>query len=137
MRFKRYPNHAFEWTRRKELAAVRKLAKVRERAPLFADQIAELQPSIEQVRSARVEAWDRTDRSMRDRRARHWREVRARLALVPAGDRLQLRRYWDEHPAFPGDLFYLSYVVRRYEAEGLASIAPVKPAHLVGRAARG
>lgn len=125
MRFKRYPNHAFEWTRRKELAAVRKLAKVRESAPLFADQIAaELRPSIEQVRAARVEAWDRADRSMRDRRAKHWREVRARLALVPAGDRLQLRRYWDEHSAFPGDPFYLSCVVLRYEAEGLASIAP-------------
>lgn len=128
MRFKRYPNHAFEWTRRKELAAVRKLAKERESAPLLADQIAELQPSLEQVRAARTEAWDRTDRRMRSDRARAWRSVRARLAQIPAGDRAQLRRYWDEHPAFPGDPFYLSYVIRRYVAEGLASIAPTQPA---------
>jgi len=137
MRFKPYGRYTFVWTARKELAALRKMTRERESAPLFAEQIAELQPSIEEVRAARAAAWGQTGRRMRDARARDWRKVRSRLALIPLADRAQIRRYWNQHPSFPGDPFYLSYVLRRFEAEGLASIAPVTFDRPLRRSPRG
>lgn len=122
MRFDRYGRNAYEWTSRKEAAAARKLRKERESAPLFADEIAERQPSLEEIRDARLAAVAKTERNHRARLAEGWRTVRSKVRQIPLPDRAVVLDYWNTHRHFPGTPFYLGYVVRQYIAGGLAAL---------------
>ena len=122
MRFDRFGRHAYEWTPRKEAAAARRLRKERESAPLFAEQIAELQPSLESIRATRLAAVAKTEVNQRARLAAGWRKIRSEVQVIPAADRKAVLAYWNQHKHFPGTPFYLGYVVRQYHAGGLAAL---------------
>ena len=122
MRFKPYGRYAFEWTQRKEAAAARRLRREREAYPLFAEQIAQQQPSIDAIRQRRIEQSAKTERDMRARQAARWRAVRAQVFAIPASDRAELLRYWNAHRWFPGEPQHLGYLIRKYEKGGLAAL---------------
>lgn len=102
MRFKKWPRHAFTDTHRKRVALRRKQRLERESLPLFAEQIAEEQPSEDRVMQDRAKAW--SDQELRDRQARadKWRDARRRIAALSDDDRRAFRRVWDCAP-YPAD----------------------------------
>ena len=122
MRFKPYGRYAYEWTQRKEAAAVRRLRREREAYPLFAEQIGEQQPSIDDIRERRLAQSAKTECAMRARQAASWRAVRARFFAIPASDRAELLRYWNAHRWFPGEPTHLNYLIGKYEKGGLAAL---------------
>lgn len=113
MRFKSWPRHAFTDTPRKRAALRRKQRMEREALPLFADQIAEEQPSEDQVMESRARAW--SDQEIRDRgnRAEKWREARRMIDEMPEDERRAVRKAWDCAP-YPADPSYLLSVLHSY-----------------------
>lgn len=113
MRFKSWPRHAFNDTPRKRAALRRKQQKERDAFPLLADQIAEEQPSEDQVMQERAVAW--SEHEDRDRRARaeKWREARRIIAALPDAERHAVRKAWDCAP-YPADPSYLLSVLHSY-----------------------
>ena len=126
MRFTRYQKHAFVWSHRKELAVVRRMRLEREAYPLFSDQIEAVQLSVEQVHEMRVVRAAKSELDFRQYRARAWRELRLKVAAVPALDRPALLRYWNEHRHFPGTPIYLAFVLRQYRDGGLTALGQKK-----------
>jgi hypothetical protein len=108
MRFTRRERFGeFQWTSRKEAAARRSLKREQERLPLFAAQIAEEQPSIEEIRRRRTIAWTDSEQTWRQLKARHWRQARSRLRLEPVARQKIMLEYWNTHRWYPGDPLYL------------------------------
>ncbi|WP_299155066.1 hypothetical protein [uncultured Tateyamaria sp.] len=102
MRYKPCPRHPFEDTERKRAALRRKQKREREALPLFANQIAARQPSVDQVMADRAFAAIAQETRDRSARARQWREARRRLDAMPRRVRRALRIAWDCAP-YPGD----------------------------------
>ena len=113
MRFKPWPRHAFTDTPRKRAALRRKQRLEREALPLFADQIAEAQPSEDKVMQDRKVAWDAEEVRSRDKRAAEWRSARRQIAALPDDARRAIRRVWDCAP-YPADPCRLLTVLHSY-----------------------
>jgi len=86
MRFRRWPRpEPYGDTSRKRAAFLRKQRLQREALPLFAEQIAAGQHSVDEEMARRAIWWDEAERHRRDQRAAWWRKGRARLFAMPAG----------------------------------------------------
>ena len=75
--------------------------------PLLALLIAETQPSIDAVMTARVAHWIEWTQQDRDRRASLWRQARAELDRHELATRRVLLEYWNGHRWLPGNPVYL------------------------------
>lgn len=102
MRFKPSPRFEFKDTPRKRSALRRKQRKEREALPLFADQIAEQQPSEDEVMQSRAQLSDQIERRDRTKRAADWRQARAEIDAMPESLRKRLKTAWDCAP-YPAD----------------------------------
>lgn len=123
MRFKRYGRYPFNDTPRKRAAVLRKQRNEREALPLFADQIAAEQASVDDVMIGRAVAWDNHEARSRAYEARKWREARARLRAYLPNERRALAAYWQRcgWPAVPS---YLLSMLHMYDTNRL-DLAPV------------
>lgn len=132
MRFKRWQRHPFTDTSRKRAALRRKQQREREALPLFADQIAESQPSEDEVMANRAVQWAAQELRDRNRRAQLWLKARARINALSANERAVLRRAWDCAP-YPADPVYLldflhSFSVGRFTLDTLPfNLFPTDP----------
>ncbi|WP_299085885.1 hypothetical protein [uncultured Ruegeria sp.] len=106
MRFKMWPRFAFEDTPRKRSALRRKQQKECEAFPLLADQIAEQQPSEDEVMFKRAVDWERQEKRSRKQRADKWREARCRIVAYSSNEAAALRHAWNCAP-YPADPVYL------------------------------
>jgi hypothetical protein len=113
MRFKPWPRHAFTDTARKRAALRRRQRKEQEALPLFAEQIAEEQPTEDQVMKERAEQWEAQEVRDRGGRAKKWREARRLIDALPDDERSAVRRAWDCAP-YPADPSYLLSVLHSY-----------------------
>ncbi|OBY26783.1 hypothetical protein A9D60_17485 [Leisingera sp. JC1] len=113
MRFKPWPRHAFTDTERKRAALRRKQRQERENLPLFAEQIAEEQPTEDQIMKERAEQWEAQEVRDRSGRAKKWREARRLIDALPNDERRAVRRAWDCAP-YPADPSYLLSVLHSY-----------------------
>lgn len=113
MRFKRPPPYEFTDTSRKRAALRRKQRREREALPLFAEQIAEEQPSENEVMARRAVASATQEARWRDDRAAQWRKARRMIDALPADERRAVRRVWDCAP-YPADPCRLLGVLHSY-----------------------
>ncbi|MEP3921088.1 hypothetical protein [Ascidiaceihabitans sp.] len=113
MRFKTWPRHAFTDTSRKRAALRRKQRLEREALPLFADQIAEVQPNEDQVMQDRAIAWLKHEVRDRHEQAAKLRDARRQIDAMPTVERRAVRRAWDCAP-YPADPSYLLSVLHSY-----------------------
>lgn len=94
-------------TGRRLAAAVRALRREREDCPLFADDIAEEQPTpedrVSKIDAEQVAHWQR----IRDYNARTWRAARRILNSLPAADRDCLLAQWQAAP-YPASASYFA-----------------------------
>lgn len=132
MRFKRWQRHPFTDTSRKRAALRRKQQREREALPLLADQIAEAQPSEDEVIEARAVQWSAQEVRDRNRRARSWLEARARIDALSLNEKAVLRRVWNCAP-YPADPVYLldflhSFSIGRFTLDSLPfNLVPTDP----------
>lgn len=113
MRFKPWPRHAFTDTPRKRAALRRKQRLEREALPLFAEQIAEEQPTEDEEMANRGVAWETHEQRDRNRRAARWRKARCLIEALPAAEQNLVRRAWDCAP-YPADPSYLLSMLDSY-----------------------
>lgn len=94
-------------TNRRLQAARRALARERDACPLFADDIADEQPTPEErvriLDAEHVAWWQR----IRDYNAQTWRAARRILNSLPAADRDRLYAEWQSAP-YPGSASYFA-----------------------------
>jgi len=102
MRFKLWPRFAFKDIPRKRAALRGKQQKECEAFPLLADQIAEQQPSEDEVMRKRAVDWKRQEKSSRKQRADKWREARCRMAAHSSNVAAALRLAWN-YARYPAD----------------------------------
>jgi hypothetical protein len=115
MRFKRAPRvEGYQETSRKRAAVLVSQRRQREKLPLFADLIAETQPSVEDVIAHRHAVWPVAEQKRRDELAGKWREARAAVFAMPDEARKPFLAWWNAHRWFPGDPGYLSSAVRGF-----------------------
>lgn len=112
MRFDRFGQYEYQDTRRKRAAFLRKQIKEQQSYPLFAEQIAAEQISVDQEMAERKAGWSKRFAEDRTQRAQKWREGRARLAMHP--ERAELLAYW-QRCGWPGDPTYLLSMLHMYE----------------------
>jgi hypothetical protein len=102
MRFKRWPHRTqFEDTPRKRAALSRSQRKHRERFPLLAEIIAEVQPDADTVMNDRAYQWRRDEDNARQQRAEEWRRARERIAAYDSTLRHQVLNLWRTAPTRP------------------------------------
>lgn len=116
MRFKRAPRvEGYKETARKRAAVLVSQRHQREKLPLFADLIAETQPTVEDVIAHRHRVWPIAEQKRRDELAGRWREARRRLNELPEPARSAMLRYWNNHRWLPAaDPTYLSSEIHGY-----------------------
>ena len=104
MKFKKQERFPFRDTGRKRSYVLIRQRKEREKLPLFADEIAESQPSVEDTMADRARRWTIAEAANRKERARQWIIVRRRLKLLPDHERQAfLRHYYRvRYPLDPG-----------------------------------
>lgn len=103
MRFRRWHRpEPYGDTSRKRAAFLRKQRLEREALPLFADDIAATQHSVDEEMARRAIWWDTAERERRDQRAARWREGRTRLFALPGALRARVREIWRTCP-YPAD----------------------------------
>jgi len=111
MRFRRWPRvTAYQDTPRKRAALARSQRLKRETLPLFAELIAEQQPSPDDEMSRRADVWPRSQQADRDRRAREWRRARTQIATYGNNLRRVINDLWRECP-YPVDPSHLLTVL--------------------------
>lgn len=115
MRFTKKRRFPFERTSRKDAAAVRRQRLDRDKLPLFAAEIAEAQPTIDEVMTARERSWNESQVEERKRTAAHWIEVRARIRSLPDRERALFLDFWNNHRWFPANPSYLATVLHAYQ----------------------
>lgn len=76
-------------------ALVRRQRLEREKHPLFADEIAQAQPDIDEVMEGRPALKRANLAARRHERARAWRNARARLFALPDEERQTFRHWWN------------------------------------------
>lgn len=113
MRFKETPSFTFTDTPRKRAALRRKQQRERDALPLFADQIAEEQPTEDEVMARRAVLFDQQETRWRSERAAEWRKARRMIDSLPAEEGRAIRRVWDCAP-YPADPSRLSGVLHSY-----------------------
>lgn len=118
MRFSRYGHCEFRDTPRKRAAFARKQLAEQQAFPLFAEEIAEQQHSVDEEMAARSLNWAKREREDRQQRAVKWREGRRRLAAYPEDERRQLLAYW-QRCSWPGDPTYLLSMMHMYDNQRL------------------
>lgn len=128
MRFKPHLRCEFTDTARKRAHVVRRQRQERESLPLFADLIAEQQPTVDRVMEERADRMARTEQSSRDYRAGKWREARHRLYGYGDNIRPILLSYWNNHRWLPGDPSYLLDMLHMYDRGKLQEVATFKAA---------
>lgn len=103
MRFRRWHRpEPYGDTSRKRAAFLRKQRLQREALPLFAEQIAAGQHSVDEEMARRNVWWVEAERHRRNQRAAWWRKDRARLFVFPDKLRLRIREIWRTCP-YPAD----------------------------------
>lgn len=102
MRFKKTPTFAFTDSPRKRAALRRKQQRERDALPLFAEQIAEEQPSEDEEMARRAILSDTQEVRWRSDRAAEWRKARRMIDRLPDEDRRAIRRVWNCAP-YPAD----------------------------------
>lgn len=110
MLFDPYPKYDdYTFTDRKKSAYLRKLKKEQAKYPLFSEQIASEQLSIEDEEIRRVEIARKSLISWRQMHARHWRESRALFRSLSKEAQLIVMNHWLawRGPRNPVCLFYL------------------------------
>ena len=108
MRFRRWPRPTpFEDTARKRAALIRKQRLEREALPLFSDQIAVQQPTVDEVMHDRGSDWMDAQRDRRKERAARWRGARRRLFALESTLRVAIRVLWRTCP-YPADPSYFA-----------------------------
>lgn len=124
MRFRRWPRPTqFEDTPRKRAALLRKQRLEREALPLFAGQIANHQPEVDDVMHDRAADWLNAQRARRQERAAHWRDVRERLFAIDESLRMTVRRLWRTCP-YPADPSYFGDLLHQI---AVGRIDPYRP----------
>lgn len=113
MRFKRTPTFEFTDTPRKRAALRRKQQRERDALPLFANQIAEKQPTEDEEMARRAVLSDTREARWRSDRAAEWRKARRMIDSLPAKECRAIRRVWDSAP-YPADPSRLLGVLHSY-----------------------
>jgi hypothetical protein len=132
MRFTRRPRCGYTVTDRKRAAALRLQRRQRDSLPLLPPLIAETQPSIDEVMTARVSNWILTIQRDRDRRAACWRRARRALDETEPTRRRALLTYWNCHRWLPGDPSYLLDMLHGFETGRLVfDDGQIRPARTV------
>ena len=103
---------SFQDTPRKRAALLRKQKKQQEAFPLFAAEIAENQPSADEVMKERAIEWDQDEIRWRAFIAKQWREVRGRFYALPAESRYRLRQHASECSFGPFTPVRWAYLIR-------------------------
>ena len=95
MKFDRYPRYeGFNDTQRKRAAVLRKQKAERNSLPLFADQVAALQPSVDEVMSLRALRADVAEIKHRQFVAKWWRIARSTYYSLPAEQKAEVHSRW-------------------------------------------
>ena len=95
MMFDRYPRYeGFRDTPRKRSAVLRKQKAEREALPLFADQVAALQPSVDEVMTCRAQRADGVEVERRQFTAKWWRIARQTYFGLPAEQKAKVQVRW-------------------------------------------
>jgi hypothetical protein len=103
MRFRRWHRpEPYGDTSRKRAAFLRKQRLHRESLPLFADEIASQQHSVDEEMARRAIWWAEAEHHRRHQRAARWRDARARLFAMPDALRRRVREIWRTCP-YPAD----------------------------------
>lgn len=103
MRFRRWHrSQPYGDTSRKRAAFLRKQRLQREALPLFANEIAATQHSVDEEMARRAVWWGEAERERRNQRAAWWRKGRARLFTLPDTLRARVREIWQTCP-YPAD----------------------------------
>lgn len=93
--------------RRQRSAVLRAQQKERDKAPLFAADIAAMQPTVDEQLDANRKAWWEWQMERRAYLAQNWRRARARIAAIEDDKRrLRIRELWNDAP-YPGSPEYL------------------------------
>lgn len=124
MRFQKYIDFDFQDTSRRRAAVRRKQAKEREEMPLFSEQIADDQPTVDEVMFERRSRWERQVRDERQARATAWRRGRAELRSLTESDRKRVLFYWNNHRWLPGTPVYFLDMLHRFGVGRLNLDAP-------------
>ena len=112
MMFDRYPRFdGFRDTPRKRSAVLRKQKAEREALPLFADQVAALQPSVDEVMARRAQRADVFEVERRQFTAKWWRIARQTYFGLP---QVRWHRWWG-----PRNSSCLLYLCSQAKAEQL------------------
>jgi hypothetical protein len=112
MKFNRYLRYSFKRTRRKDLAAERKMRLEREAMPLLAELIRENQPPLDGIMADRERRWIESEQKNRANRAKRWREARKLIAAMSPEKRKVLIEQWNRG-IYPADPVYLFYLIRK------------------------
>ena len=102
MLFDRYPRYeGFRDTARKRSAVLRKQRAERDALPLFADQIAAVQPSVDEVMAKRCLQANAFEVERRKFEAKWWRIARASYFRLPTEEKANVldrwRHWWGPH----------------------------------------
>jgi hypothetical protein len=95
MMFDRYLRYeGFRDTPRKRSAVLRKQKAERDALPLFADQVAALQPSVDEVMSRRAQRADVVEIEHRKFTAKWWRIARSTYFSLPVEQKAKVHARW-------------------------------------------
>lgn len=113
MLFDRYPQHeGFQDTDRKRSALLRKHRAEQDHYPLFADQVAAEQPSVNEVMEKRKLQHSAFYQSNRKFKAKWWRIVRQSYFKLSAEKRINVREQW-KHWTGPRNSTCLLYLISK------------------------
>lgn len=131
MRFKRMDYCEFRDTYRKRLAFLRKQHNERSSYPLFSDQIAAEQISVDDEMADRRRIANEQRARDRCSRAGEWRRARSVLAQHAPDVRAQLLAFWSRC-GWPADPPYFLTMLHMFE-RGRLDMNPVHPAETEAR----
>lgn len=121
MRFQKTPRHeAYAVTSRKVAAYERKKIAQQNALPLFAEATAATQISADEEMQRRILSSERSHAERRSQIASQWREVRTRLAELPAHVRAPILERWKTWTG-PTTALMLGHIIKSEAAELTAS----------------
>lgn len=114
MLFQRYPTYeAYTFTDRKRNAYLRKLKKEQNKYPLFAEEIAAQQLSVEEEEQRRIRIADKTEMGWRQLHAKQWRDVRVNYYSLCPIAKAEVKSRWIAWTG-PRNPTCLCYLIRSY-----------------------
>lgn len=124
MRFRRWHRpEPYGDTSRKRSAFLRKQRLEREALPLFAEEVAAGQHSVEEEMARRTIWWDEAERHRRSQRATSWRKGRAHLFALPDALQRRVREIWRDCP-YPADPAYFADLLHQI---AVGRVDPFRP----------